>query len=57
MQLHHGLNLDESRFPKLLNYINRMKDVPAVKATIITPEKYQRFFESYLSGPVYDFDD
>jgi hypothetical protein len=35
-----------------------MKDLPAVKATIIGPEKYRRFFEGYLAGkPVYDFDD
>nr|AYN44538.1 glutathione S-transferase O1 [Brachionus koreanus] len=50
-----NLDLNETRFPKLLAYIERMKQVPAVKETILSVEVYDKFFKSY-SGDEPDYD-
>ena len=44
-----------TKHPKLTEYVKAMKEVPAVKETIITPEKYIAFMQSYIiDSPNYD---
>jgi hypothetical protein len=41
----------------LIAYIQRMKELPAVKQTINKVEAYPKFFEGYFSGNAeYDFE-
>ena len=48
-----------ARFPKLIAYIQRMKELPAVKETINKTEAYAKFYERFYSGNLdvdYDFE-
>jgi hypothetical protein len=48
--------LDSQKFPKLTSWISKMKELPAVKETIVKPEDLIRYFKSNISGnPEYDF--
>lgn len=49
-------NFDSEKYPKLNAYIEKMKQQPAVKETIISNEIYDKFFEAYLSGQEPDYD-
>jgi hypothetical protein len=53
LQEKRGLKYNENdeRLVSLLNgYIERMKQLPAVKETLISTEKHAAFFEKYMSG-------
>ncbi|ESO91070.1 hypothetical protein LOTGIDRAFT_191561 [Lottia gigantea] len=48
--------LDAANFPLILAYINRMYELPAVKATMFDKESHLTFVKSYQAGePNYDF--
>lgn len=48
--------LDSQKFPKLTIWISKMKELPAVKETVVRPEDLIRYFKSSISGnPEYDF--
>ena len=51
-----NLNLSVDRFPKLLEYISRMKELPVIRETINSAEAYAKFFEGFFSGPDADYD-
>lgn len=48
--------LEESRFPKLIEWQKRMREVPAVKATLSDPEQMVEFYKVSLTNkePNYD---
>lgn len=50
MKLTRGFTLDKSQSPNLVGYIERMKQLPAVKATFVKPEVHAKFLESYMTG-------
>nr|AYN44473.1 glutathione S-transferase O1 [Brachionus calyciflorus] len=55
LKQYKGLDLNENRHQKLFSYFERMKKVPAVKATIIPAATFDKFFKSYASEePDYD---
>lgn len=45
-----GVKLEKSEAPKLYEYIERMKQLPAVKAIFIKPETHAQFFKTNLAG-------
>ncbi len=49
-------SLEESRFPKLLEWQKRMREVPAVKETLSDPEQMVEFYKVSLTNkePNYD---
>lgn len=53
MKLVKGLKYDECS--NLPGYIERMKQLPAVKATYIKPESHAKFYKSYMAGEA-DYD-
>lgn len=44
------VRVSESEYPKLIAYMERMKQLPAVKETYIDPENHFKFYKSYLVG-------
>ncbi len=50
-------DLDRKRFPKLIDWIENMKNLPAVKEVLINPESNTRFMEGFIEGNIdYDFE-
>lgn len=50
------IELNPERFPRLLSYIQRMQQLPAVKATRIPVEAHEKFYKGYLAGEEPDYD-
>ena len=51
-----NFTLDEKRSANLAAYIERMKNIPACKELINTPENHQRFYETTLNNDQADYD-
>lgn len=50
IELAKSIKFEREKYPNVWGYIGRMKEVPAVKKTIISPEKHFQFYSSYLSS-------
>ncbi len=56
LQTFNDLVLEKEKFAPLFDYIQRMKELEPVKATMNKPQEYARFFEGNISGNIeYDF--
>jgi hypothetical protein len=50
-----NFTIDKAKHAKLLAYIERMKQLPAVKECLISTEDHAAFYNGYLTGePDYD---
>ena len=56
LQSINKLVLDTNRYPKLIAYIERMKETEAVKQTRLPVELFKKFFDGYLAGKEPDYD-
>lgn len=51
-----NFEFDTKKYPKLAGWIERMKQLPAVKEAGNSTENYVKYFKALFSGnPVYDF--
>jgi len=56
LKLMKNLELDAQRFPKLIAYVNRMLELPAVKEVLIPAEVHVNFYKGYVAGEQPDYD-
>ena len=51
-----GFDLDVSRLAPLVEYIKRMKEIPACKNLMLSSADHYRFFDTYLNNEEADYD-
>lgn len=45
-----SVKFEREKYPNLLGYIDRLKEVPAVKKNFTSPEKHYQFYLSYIGS-------
>lgn len=56
LQVYCGFEIDASRLAPLVDYIQRMKEIPACKDLMLSPADHYRFYDSYLNNEEADYD-